>query len=724
MSLSLDDSIQFLKSVGPKKAELFSSVGIKSVKDLLYYFPFKYLDRTKIIKSNQLIQYLSKGFDGEVTLVASVYSKEIFYFGKKRMMKVVMRDDEGFFDLVWFRGIEYFKDKFNEGDFYAVSGKPVLTRYNHIQIVHPDFDRLENSEAQDYIHTGRIIPFYRIPDKLRKNKLGDLSIRKLIFQVVEKYSDLVEENLPLSLIEQHNIFNINSAIKNLHFPESNDSLKRAFYRMKLEELFYFELMMAIRRHKIKNVLKGNSFRINIQSVKKLLLQFPFQLTSSQLEVLTEIRNDLESSKPMNRLLQGDVGSGKTVVALICLLIVSSNNMRSVLLAPTEILAQQHFKTISNYLKDFAIEIILIIGGMTNKEKENATKKIVSSENCIIIGTHALFEENIRIDKLGLVVIDEQHKFGVLQRSKIISKGKSPDVLIMTATPIPRTLSLTVFGDLDVSVIKQLPTNRKPIKTVLRYEKDLDNIYMFIKSRIDCGEQTFIVYPAIEDNEKSELKSAEKYFSELSQSTFKNYRMELLHGKMNAEKKDNIMNDFLNKKFDILISTSVIEVGIDIANATVILINNAERFGLSQLHQMRGRVGRGDKQSYCILVTSNKTEKNNNLNFEFNFLSKQQIEKHKTMIRLNSMVKYSDGFKLAEIDLKLRGPGDIFGLKQSGIPEFVFADLTTDLDILETARQNAFELIDFDPNLSAPESSLIKKHLDENLTRKGFYIRVG
>ena len=723
MSLSLNDSTQYLKSVGPQKASLLSSVGINSVQDLLYYFPFKYLDRRKIVKSDQLNQYLSKGFDGEVTLIACVDFKESYYFGKKRMMKVVMKDDKGFFDLVWFRGIEYFQQKFIEGEFYAISGKPVLTKYNHIQIVHPDFDKLDNSEAQDYLHTGRIIPFYRIPEKLRKNKFGDLSLRKLIFQVVEKYSNLVEERLPTSIIKRFNILDINSAIKNLHFPSSNETLEKALYRMKFEELFFFELMMAIRKHKIKYLLKGNSFQVHPRIINKLLSKFSFELTQSQLEVLSEIRKDLESSQPMNRLLQGDVGSGKTVVALICLLIVSNNNMKSVLLVPTEILARQHFQTITNYLKDFNIEIILIIGGMRKKEKDNVFNKISNSKNCIVIGTHALFEENVRIDNLGLVVIDEQHKFGVLQRSKVISKGKSPDVLIMTATPIPRTLSLTAFGDLDLSIIKKVPSNRQQVKTFLRNEKALDKIYSFIKSRVDNGEQAFIVYPAIEENENSELKSAEKYFVELSQSAFKNYKLALLHGKMTTEKKDEVMNNFKNKTFNILISTTVIEVGIDIPNASVILINNAERFGLSQLHQMRGRVGRGEAQSYCILVTKQRIEKRTPVDLEFNFLSSQQIEQNKTLIRLNSIEKHSDGFKLAEIDLKLRGPGEILGLKQSGIPEFIFSDLTKDLEILEIARRVAFEIIDNDPRLLNPQNIILKKILDVNNWGKVPYFRV-
>ncbi|GAB4126722.1 MAG: ATP-dependent DNA helicase RecG [Ignavibacteriales bacterium] len=724
MSFSLDDSVQYLKTVGPQKTTLLNSIGIKTVKDLLFYFPYKYLDRRKIVTSDKLGEYIAAGFDGEVTLIGVVNSKECFYFGKKRMMKVVMKDEKAFFDLVWFRRIEFFQDKFNEGEFFAISGKPVLTKYNHLQFVHPDYDKLDNAEANDFLHTGRIIPVYSVPEKLRKNKMGELSIRKLVHQVVQKYASLLEDPFDQTFLSKFNLNDLTTAIANLHFPKNYDALTRAKYRMKFEELFFFELLLAIRKYKIKNILHGNSFKINAQLIKNFLAQLPFTLTKSQLSVLSEIRKDLESNKPMNRLLQGDVGSGKTIVALICMLIVSSNNMQSVFLVPTEILARQHFKNIQQYLHDLNIDVFILIGGMSNKEKDFLLTKINSKKNCIVVGTHALFEENVELNNLGLVVIDEQHKFGVVQRSKIIKKGKSPDVLIMTATPIPRTLSLTAFGDLDVSIINESPSNRKQIKTFLRSEHDLNNIYEFIKSRVEAEEQAFIVYPVIEDNDNSELKSAEKYFKELSQNVFAKFKIGLLHGRMSTEQKDEIMQNFRLKKLDILVSTTVIEVGIDIPDATIILINDAERFGLAQLHQMRGRIGRSNKQSYCILVTNKNINTKINFDYNFEFLSNQQIQNHKTSIRLAAMEKYSDGFKLAEIDLKLRGPGDILGTKQAGIPEFIFADLTTDSAILDEARKAAFELIESDSHLHDEKNQKIKSVLEKYSTSKASYFKIG
>lgn len=715
MSFSLDDSIQYLKSVGPQKTKLFNSIGIKTVKDLLFYFPIKYLDRRKIVTTDKLGEYLALGFDGEVTLLGVVYSKDHFHFGKKSLLKVVLKDEKGFFDLIWFSRIELFKDKFNKGDFFAVSGKPVLTKYNHIQFVHPDFDKLDNAEAKDFLNTGRIIPVYSVPIKLRKSQIGELSIRKLIYQVVHKYSSLLEDTFTHNFLIKHHLIDLNSAMMNLHFPSNYDALRKAQHRMKFEEFFYFEILLAIRKNKIKNLLQGNSFKINVDIIKKFLSELKFELTKSQISVLSEIRKDMESSKPMNRLLQGDVGSGKTIVAIICMLIVSSNNMQSVILVPTEILARQHYKNILNYLHNFNINVFILTGGLTKKQKDLLLSKINENRNSVIVGTHALFEEDVQFDHLGLIIIDEQHKFGVLQRSKIIKKGKSPDVLIMTATPIPRTLSLTLYGDLDVSIIKEFPSNRKTIKTFLRTEKDLKKIYDFIKSRIQIHEQAFIVYPVIEENENTELKSVEKYFNELSKTVFTDYKLGLLHGRMSAEQKDKIMLDFRLKKFDILISTTVVEVGIDIPDATIILINNAERFGLAQLHQMRGRVGRSDKQSYCILVTNKPINKKINFDFNFEFLSSQQIQINKTSIRLSAMEKYSDGFELAEIDLKLRGPGEILGTKQSGIPQFEFADITTDSSILYEAREAAFELIETDPELKNEENQKIKFAI-ENLSR--------
>ena len=473
----------------------------------------------------------------------------------------------------------------------------------------------------------------------------------------------------------------------------------------------------MRKHLIQEKKKSFSFKTKPEPLKKFLKSLPFDLTESQLKVLSEIRKDLESGKPMNRLLQGDVGSGKTIVALISMLIVIENNFQAVLMAPTEILADQHLKRISELVQPLGLKVDEVIGGQKKSVRDNTLEKIRKGETNIIIGTHALIEENVEFNKLGLVVIDEQHRFGVMQRSTLVQKGLQADVLIMTATPIPRTLTMTLYGDLDVSVIDQMPKNRKPIKTILRGENKLPDIYDFIRTKAKDGYQSFLVYPLVEESEKIELKAAQKYFEELSRNQLKDLRLCLIHGRMNWKEKEIIMFDFAARKYDVLVSTTVIEVGIDIPDANIIVINDAFRFGLSQLHQLRGRVGRSEKQAYCILVTKDELAvRSNQFNFNFDFLSPEQIEKNKTVIRLNSMVKYASGFDLSEIDMKLRGPGNIFGTQQSGLPELKYANIIEDSKILFDARDNAFKIIASDPLLTHPDNSLIKKTLQENYSR--------
>jgi len=713
MQMSLDDPIHLLPNIGLKRAEIFNSIGIRTVKDLLFFFPHKHLDRRNIVDSEKLAHYLATGYEGEVTIVAKVYSNDLLRYGKKHVLKVTMKDEKGFFDLVWFNGIEYLKNKFIENEFYAVSGKPVFTKYNHIQIAHPDFDKLENAETNDYMHTGKIIPFYKIPEKLRKYKLGDFSLRKLMSYVVEKYSPLLKDSLPKNIVESNNLIDLTTSVRNYHFPIDHELFSQALYRIKFEELFFLELIIGIKKNRFNELINGNKLKIDPVVIKKFLSSLPFELTKSQLKVLSEIRKDFESGKALNRLLQGDVGSGKTIVAFICILIASSNNYQSVITVPTEVLARQHFNNLKKYFNDFNKNIFLFIGGLSPRDRLEKLEEINSTKNSIIIGTHALFEEDITLKNLGLIIIDEQHKFGVLQRSKIIKKGISPHVLIMSATPIPRTLSMTLYGDLDVSTINEMPMNRKPIKTLLRTENDLNNIYNFIKSRIDQHEQAFIVYPIIDEsiNLNLNLKSAELYFDKLSKDIFNEYKVQLLHGRMSTNDKETIMNRLKKKEIDILISTTVIEVGIDIPDATIMLINNPERFGLSQLHQLRGRVGRGDKQSYCILVVNkNFDSKIPDENYSFEFMSQQQVEKNKTAIRLKSFEQTLDGFKLAELDLQLRGPGDIFGTKQSGLPELKYASLPNDFEILIKAREAAFTLISSDPLLIDSDNENIKKKL--------------
>ncbi len=733
----LSQSVQYLKSVGPKRAEAFKKIGIETIRDILFFFPSKHLDRTTTVSASKAFEYLTNGFDGELTIIAKVMDKENRRFGKREIMKVQLRDQTGFFECVWFQGAKYFYTVFNEGDIFAISGKPAFSKYGNLQFVHPDFDRITEDESQSFLNTGKIIPFYRIPKELKEKNIGDFSLRKIISFAVENYVNHLEETLTEEIITEHNLLGIKEAVKNFHYPATKEKLLTALRRFKFEEFFCLETLVALRKSNYKTKLSGNSMGIKSKLIPNFLKTLPFHLTKAQLKVLSEIKRDMESPSPMNRLLQGDVGSGKTIVALIAMLIAVDNGFQAVLMAPTEILADQHAKNISRLLKPLKslkkqsnsnqiIKVSLLLGGQTRSAQEKNLQNMELQEANIIVGTHALFEEKVIFKNLGLVIIDEQHRFGVAQRAKLQSKGSTPDVIVMSATPIPRTLSMTLYGDLDISTIDEMPQNRKPVKTILRDESKLPAIYKFISDKKEEGYQSFIVYPLVEESEKLELKAAETYYNELKNTYLNNLNIGLIHGKMSWQQKEQAMQLFLSKKYDVLIATTVIEVGIDIPDANIILINDAHRFGLSQLHQLRGRIGRGNVQAYCILVTKKGFVPEGKLalnNLDINYMSSSQIEKYKTAVRLQSMVKHKDGFKIAEIDLKLRGPGDIFSTKQSGFPDLKFADLISDTDLLMQAKTSAFELIETDPHISSPQNQIIKQNLIKNYSGNLQYAKI-
>jgi ATP-dependent DNA helicase RecG len=714
----INQSVQFLKSVGPKRAESFKKIGIETIRDLLFYFPTRHLDRTTTLSSAKAFEYIESGFDGEITVIGKVINLEKRYFGKKEIFKIQLRDSSGFFECVWFQGVKYFVSIFKEGEILAVSGKPSISKYGSLQFVHPDFDRISEDESNSFLNTGKIIPFYKIPKELKKTNIGDLSLRRIISHAVEEYANFLEETLPEGILEKHNLINIIDAVKKFHFPENKSDIQKAVNRFKFEEIFYLELLVALRKHNYKTVQPGFSMPVKTNLVSNFLKTIPFKLTEAQLKVLREIRKDMQAPQPMNRLLQGDVGSGKTIVALIAMLIAVDNGFQAVMMVPTEILADQHAKNFSKLLYKLSeinlerkIKLTLLIGGQKKSLREETLRKIEMKEADIIIGTHALFEENVKFKNVGLIIVDEQHRFGVEQRAKLQSKGSAPDVIVMSATPIPRTLSLTLYGDLDVSVIDEMPKNRKPIKTILRSEEKLPEIYKFILDNVKEKNQAFIVYPLVEESEKLELKAAQTYFEELRSNYFKSLNVGLIHGKMSWQEKEETMLLFLQKKYDVLVATTVIEVGIDIPDANIILINDAHRFGLSQLHQLRGRVGRGNRQAYCILVTKDEYvafSHKSDLNLEY--LSSSQLERYKSSIRLQAMVKYNDGFKIAEIDLKLRGPGNIFGTQQTGFPELKFIDMTKDLETIVNAKQEAFNIIQNDPHLLTTSNLVVRKNL--------------
>ena len=726
-----EQSVQFIKSVGPKRAEAFGKIGIKSIKDLLFYFPSRHLDRTTTLTAAKAYGYILNGYSGELTIIARVEDREKRRFNKKEIMKIQFRDSTGYFECVWFQGAKYLYDVFDEGDYFAVSGKPSISNYGNLQFTHPDFDRLSADESS-MLNTGKIIPFYRIPKELKATAIGDFSLRKIISSAVEKYADFLEETLPAYIISENQLMGIVDSVKNYHFPQSKEKLNTALKRFKYEELFYLQIVIALRKHNYKIKQKGHSFKIRTSLVKDFLSTLPFELTKSQLNVLSEIKADMESEFPMNRLLQGDVGSGKTIVALISMLISVDNNFQAILMAPTEILADQHAKNISKMMNKLAeihkernIKVTLLLGKQSKSVMAKKQQAAELKEADIIIGTHALFEENVEFNNPGLVIVDEQHRFGVAQRGRLLSKGITPDVIVMSATPIPRTLSMTLYGDLDVSVINEMPKNRKPIKTILRGEKKLPDIYRFIidKNKKE-GYQSFIVYPLVEESEKLELKAAETYYNELKSTFLKELNVGLIHGRMPWREKESVMLEFLHKKYDVLIATTVIEVGIDIPDANIVLVNDAERFGLSQLHQLRGRVGRGLKQAYCILVTKDRyAAASERLPADHEYLSQSQLEKFKSGIRLKTMVEYLDGFKVAEVDMKLRGPGDIFGTRQSGFPEFRYINLIEDTDLLLSSKETAFGIVAVDPHLNNEQNKLIKKVLSSDYPNQLEYIKI-
>lgn len=729
---SLNEPIQYLKSVGPKRAASFTKVGIKTVKDLLYYFPSKYLDRTTLLSSSEAYNIVESGYDGEITVIGKVTLKEKRIFNRKEILKVAMRDRDGFFECVWFQGAKYFENKFDEGEVFAVSAKPSISKFNNLQFVHPDFDRISEDESQTFYSTGKIIPFYRIPKELKATNIGDISLRKMLTFILDGYLDEIEDTLPPQLIEKNSLLDLSSALRFIHYPENMNQVDEARIRFKYEELFYLELLVALRKNNFKEKVPGISFQIKSKLVPQFIKTLPFELTSAQKHVLTEIKNDMLSEKPMNRLLQGDVGSGKTIVALIAMLIAIDSGCQAAIMAPTEILADQHARNISKMISDLfthfpgrKIKVSLLIGGQKKTEREKRLEEIELQEADIIVGTHAIFEQKVKFKNLGLIVIDEQHRFGVVQRAALIKKAASPDIIVMSATPIPRTLSMTVYGDLDVSIINEMPKNRKPTRTLLRGETKLPEIYQFINEKAKEGCQSFIVYPLVEESEKLELKAAVTYYEELSKTYLKELRVGLIHGRMKWREKEDVMLLFAAKEYDVIISTTVIEVGIDIPSANIMLINDAHRFGLSQLHQLRGRVGRGTEQAYCILVTKDEiTAASARLKDKLEYLSPVELEKYKSSVRLQTMVKYTDGFKIAEIDMKLRGPGDIFGIQQSGFPALKYADLTTDVEILLNAKRDAFKIIEEDPKIFSPQNAIARKNLIEHYSDNLKYAKIG
>lgn len=730
--------LQYIKGIGPKKAEAFVKDGIHSPRDLVNYFPRTYIDRSSVgsLKALELrIRQESSSFgesfnfaystQTEVIVVVFISSVEEKEFSKKRkMLRLKLSDGSGGkAEIVFWSYVDFFKKLYKPGKHITVSGKPEINRYGAITFHHPEIEKFDPDDKELYSQ-GKILPIYKLTENMRKAKIGNRQLREIISNVLPNEIDKVRETLPDTLLEKYKLPDKKMAVWNLHFPDDSKLMERSKIRMKFEEIFFFELFLALVQKDFKETEKSPIFNPKSTLARNLYDNLPFSLTKAQTRVIREIASDMESGKPMNRLLQGDVGSGKTIVALLSMLIAIDNGCQVALMAPTEILAEQHFHSISKYLEDLNIGVVQLLGGQRKKIREEVKDKIITQEAKVIVGTHAMFQSDVEYNKLGLIVIDEQHRFGVAQRGELRDLGKQsfgneyvPHVLVMSATPIPRTITLTAYGDLDISIIDELPRNRKPIKTKIVYESQLHEVYNFITDQVDAGKQAYIVFPLVEKSEKMDLKSAVEHYEKLSTEVFYGYKCGLLHGQMLWYEKEDTMRDFLNKEYQILIATTVIEVGIDIPNATVMLIQNAERFGLSQLHQLRGRVGRGVDQSFCLLATKD------HFKFQIRKKENQNEDRQSAIVRLKTMEETTDGFRISEVDLNLRGPGDILGTRQSGLPDFKFVELAKDGVIIKHARKEAFSIFEHDPKLKKPENSHLKEVLTENYAQSIKYFDI-
>ncbi|UMB54946.1 ATP-dependent DNA helicase RecG [Lutibacter sp. A64] len=680
---SLNTSISYLKGVGPNRADLLKSeLGIFTFGDLINFFPNRYIDRTQFFKINQLQQNSSEiQVIGKITNIRTVQQK------RGSRLVATFRDETGTMELVWFRGAKWIKDNLKTNTPYVIFGK--TTFFNGLfSMPHPEMDLLA-----DYKKNLRsaMQPIYPSTEKLTNKGISNKVVSKMIQNLFEEVHGKFSETLSPSIIKELHLISKREALLNIHFPRNQELLTKAQNRLKFEELFFIQLQLIRKKLVRKAKIKGFNFTEigeNFNNFYKNNL--PFDLTNAQKRVLKEIRKDLGSNAQMNRLLQGDVGSGKTIVALLTILIALDNDFQAALMAPTEILATQHYNSIVEMLDGLNVSVKLLTGSTKIKERRIIHKELLSGELDILIGTHALIEDKVKFKNLGIAIIDEQHRFGVAQRSKMWQKNTlPPHILVMTATPIPRTLAMSVYGDLDISVIDELPPGRKEVKTAHRYDANRLSVFKFLKEEILKGRQVYVVYPLINESEAMDYKDLMDGYESISREfPLPNYQISIVHGKMKSADKEYEMQRFINGETQIMVATTVIEVGVNIPNASVMVIESAERFGLSQLHQLRGRVGRGAEQSYCILMTSFKLSSD-------------------AKIRLNTMVDTSDGFKIAEVDLKLRGPGNLMGTQQSGVLNLRIADIVKDAPLLKKARSMAIDVLTKDASLKTPENAPIR-----------------
>ncbi|MCF8347288.1 MAG: ATP-dependent DNA helicase RecG [Bacteroidales bacterium] len=695
-----DTPITYLKGVGPKKAELFAKeLGINTYDDLLNYYPFRYVDKSQVVNISDIkSDAVYVQIKGVVRSLASTGDKRLKY------ITVKVADATGSIDLVFFRGLKWVLNTFVTGKSFFIFGKPSVFR-NSYNFVHPEVE--EDSGEPQTVSGPRLEGIYSTTEKLKNAGLGSRGIGFLIRELLNQTSTMIRENLPDYLLKQYQLADRKSALVNIHFPQQAKNIEPAVKRLKFEELLFIQLELLTQKNYLRQKISGHRF----EQVGELFMTYyekklPFELTNAQKRVIREMRIDMKTGRQMNRLLQGDVGSGKTLVALMMSLLAIDNGFQACIMAPTEILATQHFNTITKMLDDMEVEVALLTGSTKKKQRTFIHERLVSGQLNLLIGTHAVIEDAVQFSQLGFVVIDEQHRFGVLQRARLWKKSTvAPHVLVMTATPIPRTLAMTLYGNLDVSVIDELPPGRKPIKTVHYFDSKRLLVNGFMKKQIELGRQIYVVYPLINESENLDLKNLMDGFEQIQRDfPLPNYQVSVVHGRMKAEEKEFEMQRFVEGKTDIMVSTTVIEVGVDVPNASVMIIENAERFGLSQLHQLRGRVGRGADQSYCILMSGNKLT-------------------NEGRKRLEIMVRSNDGFEIAEADLKLRGPGDMQGTKQSGVLDLRIANLAQDGELIAHTRKVAERILEKDEKLTQPENELLRNQLIKNKQKSGNWSRI-
>lgn len=681
---SLSVNIQYLKGVGPKRASRLRRLNINTIEDLIYFVPRDYDDRSKFKTLRECV------VGEKVSVEVEIMGKANILRPRKNLsiIKIPVRDNSCNAYLVWFNQ-EYLKDKFTIGEKIIVNGK-INKVGMELQIMSPVF---EKSETRDKV--GRIFPIYSLTEGLTNNE-----IIKIINNSIKEYLDEVREFLPQEIIDKYDLIDIKDAIINVHFPKNRILLEKSRKRLSFQELLTLQMGLFIIKN--KNFTNNKGIRFNkAREVDDFIKSLPFKLTNAQIKVFKEIEADMEKDTQMNRLVQGDVGSGKTVIAVLAMFKAILSGYQAVMMAPTEILASQHFESLKSFFKDYNIRTELLVGSISTKIKEEILLDLKEGKIDILVGTHAIIQENVEFNNLGLAITDEQHRFGVKQRAILARKGSNPDIIVMTATPIPRTLALILYGDLDISIIDELPPGRKEIETYAVGPEMIERVNKFVRKQILDGRQAYIVCPLIEESETLSVNAAEELYMNFKNNVFKEFKVGLLHGKMKPKEKDLVMEDFKNHKIDILVSTTVIEVGVNVPNSNIMVIYNAERFGLAQLHQLRGRVGRGQYQSYCILINESS-----------NPISRE---------RMRILQSSTDGFKISEKDLELRGPGEFFGTKQHGLPELKVANLFTDMALLKIAQKEAINIINQDPNLTQEKYKELKKKIQKMFSNSGEYL---